>query len=233
MANIGMRFGPNSTIKAVEGDEWKLRVLGIPYGNKDHKDFDNQYFTKDTDIMMAPGEKRPALYYHGMAPNGKPIEKPEVIGTAEYLEEDKAGRWFTVVLDKTKDLAKRIWRAAQRGSAYASSGAIAHLFRGDEKGKIDVWPVGELSLMDVIAGRRPSNWDAVALPMKAVFNDAGLEMPESFVEAGEAKADEEAEEDASEQIVSVEVDMAPFVAAAAGAAVGYAKGREEQWTRKS
>lgn len=233
---IGIRFGPASAIKAVEdGDNWTLEVLGVPFGSRDHKDFDGEWFTPNTDIMLKVGESRPALYMHGKTPRGERQEHPEVIGVATYIGVREDGHWFKVVLDKAKTFAKRIWTAAKRGLARASSGAIAHLFRGDGTGEIGVWPIGELSLIDTGQGREPANWDAVAMPIKAVFDDAGLEMPESFVEGDEPKTDEKAEEEASvEQIISEEIDMTPFVvASAAGAAVAHVKGREEQWTRKN
>ena len=229
--SVGIRFGPDSAIKAVEGDEWTLDVLGVPFGSAEHKDFDGEWFTPKTDIMLKVGESRPALYMHGKTPRGERQERPEVIGVATYTGVREDGHWFRVVLDKAKTFARRIRDAARRGLAMASSGAIAHLFRRDDKGEIGVWPIGELSLIDVGNGRAPANWDAVAMPIKAVFDDAGLEMPESFVEADEAKTDEEAEEEASvEQIISEEIDMTPFIAAASAAA---AKGQEEQWTRKN
>ena len=227
MADIGIRFGPESKIKAVkDGDDWVLEVNGVPFGSQDHKDFDGEWFTPNTDIMLKVGESRPALYMHGKTPRGEMQERPEVIGVATYLEKRDDGHWFKVVLDKSKNFAKRIWDAAKRGLARASSGAIAHLFRGDGTGEIGVWPIGELSLIDVGHGRAPANWDAVAMPIKAVFTDAGLEMPESFVEADEAKTDEKAEEPESvEQIVTEQIDMTPFVvASAAGAAVAHVKG---------
>jgi len=231
MANILMRYGPNSTaIKAVEVDgEWALEVLGVPFGSQDRKDFDGQWFTEKTDIMMQPGDKRPALYYHGMAPNGERVKNPEVIGVSEYARTDEQGHWFRVVLDQTKKLAKRIWNAARRGLTYASSGAIAHLFRGNDKGEIRVWPIGEISLIDVGHGRAPSNWDAVALPMKSVFTDAGLEMPESFVEGDEPegdepKTDEVADELTPEQIISEEIEIARAVISAASTAAAKAAG---------
>jgi hypothetical protein len=146
------------------------------------------------------------------------VGKPEIIGVAEYSKTDDLGHWFTVVLDQTKKLAKRIWDKARAGLTYASSGAIAHLFRGNDKGEISTWPIGEISILDVGHGRAPSNWDAVALPMKSVFNDAGLEMPESFVEADEAETDESAEELTPEQIISDEIEMAPYVVVASAAA---------------
>jgi hypothetical protein len=175
--------------------------------------------------MMNVGDKRPALYYHGMAPNGERVNKPEVIGISEYTHTDPQGHWFRIVLDQSKKLAKRIWNAARRGLTYASSGAIAHLFRGNDKGEIKVWPIGEISIIDVGHGRAPANWDAVALPMKAVFNDAGLEMPESFEEGDEPESNEVAEELTPEQIIAEEIEMPAAVVVASAAYAAYRKAR--------
>lgn len=175
----------HSSIKAVEdGDAWKLMVLGAPYG----WDKDGERFTEKTNFMLDIGESRPAIYFHGLNTNANGVmETPEVIGKATAVKRDEQGLWFEVILDKANKFAKRVWDAAKRGIAKASSGAINHLVRDEPDGTISVWPIGELSLIDEGLYRHPANPRAVAMPIKSLFESAELEIPQAFSEADEAK----------------------------------------------
>ena len=165
------------TVKAA-GD-WELDVLGMPFGGPlDGKDTDGQYFNQNTQAYLDVYKTIPAFYYHGYSPEGKPMGEPVQIGMAKYTRTDKDGHWYRVILDRTKDLAKRIWDAAKNGVARASSGSIAHLVRVAKDGFIQSWPVCELSLIDAEGKRQPANNYAVAMPvMKSHFENAGMQMP--------------------------------------------------------
>jgi len=168
-----------------KGDEWKLEVLGAPYGGQDNgKDSQGEFFSERTDFMMNIGDTRPAIYYHGMSPDGIDKDAPAVIGTATAVRRDSDGLWFEVVLDKTKELAKRIWEAAVAGVARASSGAINYLVRTGLGGELLTWPIGELSLIDAEGGRQPANQLAVA-QLKSLYHEAGIQIPEAFTQGGE------------------------------------------------
>lgn len=166
-------------IKAV-GD-WELDVLGVPYGGPfEGKDRQKEYFDQNTKIYEEFYKEIPAVYAHGRQPSGRPAEKPVVIGKARYSHRDEKGHWYRVVLDKLSEFAKRVWDAAKSGNAAASSGSIAHLTRVQPDGRITEWPVAEMTLVDVGSSNLlPVNPYAVALPvMKAVYDQAGLTMPE-------------------------------------------------------
>jgi len=182
-----------ASIKAT--GEMRLEVLGAPFGGHlDGKDAHGEYFSEKTDFMMEIGDKRPVIYYHGMTPRGTNSLRPEVIGTAELIRKDKQGLWFDVVLKEGSELARRVWEAARDGLAKASSGAVNYLVRIAEKtGEILTWALAELSLIDIGAGRHPANELAV-VNVKSLFDNAGLDYPESFQESGEL-TETEAEED--------------------------------------
>lgn len=168
------------------GEEGVLRVLGAPYG----WDKDGEQFTDKTDFMLDIGESRPVIYYHGIKDDASGWEeKPEVIGRATAVERDDKGLWFEVILDKTKELANRIWDAAKQGIARASTGAISHLVRDRDDGTIDVWPIGELSLIDENLFRHAANPRAVAMPVKAMFESVNLELPEAFIKGDEPEVE--------------------------------------------
>ena len=169
--------GAKAAVKAV-GD-WELDVLGVPYGGPDNgRDADGEYFDAATNLHDDRFGLPPVVYYHGFTPDGKPAGDPVFIGKTISRERRDDGVWYRVVLDKAIAEAKRIWEAAKKGLAAASSGSIQHLVRVDYDGHIRHWPVAEMTLVDVDGGRRPTNAYAVALPvMKAVYQAAGLPLP--------------------------------------------------------
>jgi len=167
----------STAVKAL--GEWELEVLGVPFGTRDSKDIDGQFFSERTKAYLENYENVPVFYYHGNNPDGRTVQaEPELIGKAEYARTDKQGHWFKVTLDSAKKLAKRIWEAAKNGIARASSGSLSHLVRVAQSGEILSWPVAELSLIDVGGGRCPANPLAIATPViKAGYEQAGLQYP--------------------------------------------------------
>ncbi len=165
-------------VKALEGGKWILDVLGVPFGGPfGGKDAQGEYFTPETDLWLERISKRPVVYYHGLAEEDR---VPQVIGEELGWECREDGVWFQVALDGASRLARRVWEAAQKGLARASSGAIGHLVRVAADGRILVWPVGELSLLDA-SEHVPVNPYAVALVhAKATFEAAGLAGVEVF-----------------------------------------------------
>lgn len=191
------------TIKAV-GD-MRLEVLGAPFGgHADGKDDHGEFFSENTDFMMDIGEKRPAVYYHGMTPRGENSLRPEVIGTAELVRKDENGLWFDVVLKKGSALAERVYEAAREGIARASSGAVSYLVRvAENTGEILTWALAELSVFDTGAGRQPANQLAV-VNVKSLFDNAGIDYPERFTKSGElAEPVEEDERDTKKVITNI------------------------------
>ena len=177
------------TVKAA-GD-WEMDILGVPFGDAEHKDAQGEYFAEDTAYHEDKFPLPPLVYYHGLDDSGKPSGDPEYIGVTVKRWVDKAGIWFRGILDKTSELAKRVWEAAQQDKARASSGSIAHLTRTESDGKITEWPVAELSVFELGGGKRPANPYAVALPaMRAVYEAAGIALPQD-IEAPEAAAEAE------------------------------------------
>lgn len=158
-------------------DGWEIDILGVPFGGPyKGKDKDGEYFSERTNIHQEEFPTIPVVFAHGLDPEtGRPMN-PQYIGKAEYSHKDKRGHWYKAFLKKTSEFAKRIWEAAQKGVAGASSGSINHLTRYAKDGHIDEWPVTEMSLMDITGGVRPRNPYAVAMPvMKAMYQEAGIE----------------------------------------------------------
>jgi len=184
--------GGKATVKAV-GD-WELDVLGCPYGGPhEGKDSQGEFFAPDTNWNLDKGfpELPPVAYYHGWDETGKPKGTPEYLGKTIKRWVDDAGIWWKVQLDKTSEWAKRIWGAAQQGVARASTGSL-HLSRVDDDGHIREWPVVELSLLDMNETRQPVNTYAIAVPaMKAMYQRAGLPLPDDIAQKAAQEAAQE------------------------------------------
>ena len=176
-------------------DGWEFEVLGVPFGGHlEGKDAQGEYFTKNTDIMMDIGDERPVIYYHGDLPSGKPNPNPTAIGKAKLIRTDEQGHWFSVKIKKLQRFAERLWQAAVQGIARASGGSLPHLVRkNDNTGELYVWPLSELTLLDQGQGRRAAN-QLATVSLKAVYEDAEIELPESFIEKPESLEVDEVEE---------------------------------------
>ena len=176
-----------------ESSEWALDVLGVPFGGPHNgKDSQGEYFDAATKTYHDRYPTIPAVYYHGLDSTGRPSGEPQYIGKATYSRTDDRGHWYRVILDKTNEFAGRVWNAAQKSLAKASSGSIAHLVRKVRStGYITHWPVAELSVLDTSGPRQPINQYAVALPvMKAVYDRAGLTLPDDIEPEPEANQSE-------------------------------------------
>lgn len=196
-------------VKAVQGEggEWVLDVLGAPYGSVLDKDADGEWFDANTNFHADKFGMPPAVYYHGWDEEGRPKGSPSYIGKTIKRWVDSAGMWFRVVLDQAKAEAKRVWEAAQRNVARASTGTLPHLARVEQGGHIVEWPIGELSLLDAEGGRQPVNRHAIAVPaMKAVYDQAGLSWPDDIAsESGGPEAEPEATSVAASAVTKARV----------------------------
>ncbi|NJP06605.1 MAG: hypothetical protein HC837_13725, partial [Chloroflexaceae bacterium] len=165
------------TVKAI--GEWLLDVLACPFGGPlNGRDAHGEFFSTSTRFHEEQLPLPPVVYYHGFDPAGQPQGEPQFIGRTIKRELREDGVWYRVMLHSNNTLARRVWQAAQRGLARASSGTLAHLKRVDRNGHIRHWLVAEVSLFDSSGSRQPANAYAVALPiMKALYDQAGMALP--------------------------------------------------------
>lgn len=173
-------------VKAV-GD-WEIEIRAVPFG----EDRDRQTFDAQTDYMLDEFSTPVITYHHGINPGKKGIqERPIIIGKTTSVEKRADGVYLRVLLNKTIEFASRVWEAAKKGLAVASSDSIFHLARlevngkrimyeKDRPGRIAVWPLAGVSLWDAVAENfRPASPNAIALPaMKAMYREAGLPFPD-------------------------------------------------------
>jgi hypothetical protein len=179
------------TIKAMltSSGDWVLDVLAAPFEGKDS---DGQWFDGKTNYMLDAFPTPVIIYHHGVMPGKQSLQtSPIVIGKSSDVEIKPDGVHVRVVLDKALEYARRVWEAAKKGLAVASSDSISHLARLDiggktimyEKnraGRIAVWPLAGLSLWDrTDENFQPASRYALALPaVKAIYREAGMPFPE-------------------------------------------------------
>lgn len=183
------------TIKAV-GD-WVLDVLGVPFGGPvQGRDLHGECFTPSTKLHLDKFSPL-VLYYHAFDPAGLPQGEPVEIGEIIAHEQRPDGWWFKVLLDRTQAYAQRVWNAAQKNLARASSGSAEHLIRTNADGTIKNWPMVELSLFEIGDGKQPANGYAIAVPaLKAHYAKAARLLPIPLRVSSSALAGRPASDDA-------------------------------------
>ena len=171
-----------------------INLLGLPYGGHiGGKDLHRQFFSKNTDFQMSPGDELPAVYYHGFAermidPNTRRIrmdETPEFYGKAALTKFDERGGWFEIIIDEGKKHAARLYKSAMQGNLRGSVGRAGRLSRMDKTGEFKLYVPGELSLIDQVFKRNELRFAANNLAvgmLKSLYNEAGLNLPEGLHE---------------------------------------------------
>lgn len=160
--------------------DWELDVLANPYGGPENgRDSDGEFFSPRTAFHAEQIPNPPAVYYHGYGDDKRPMGLPEFIGKSIKRWVDQRGVWYRIQLNRASKFAARVWEAAQRGAARASSGVVLATHRVDQQtGEILSWLNGEISIFETDTGKRPANGYAVAIPaLKAVYDQAGLVLP--------------------------------------------------------
>lgn len=183
----------SGAVRAFEFDgKRKLEVLAAPFGSESRKDRLGQWLSERTDFMVSLGDRRPVLYLHGYSPRKRAVAKPSALSVATVTKIDSLGLWMETELDDSEP-STRVWEAALEDRARASTGSVNYLVRPPNRkdgsptpGEVTVWPIAELTLFDAGEGRIPVSDDAVVLPLRSLFDQCKIELPQSF-EAGEDK----------------------------------------------
>lgn len=145
-----------------------IDVLGLPYGGPNNgKDNDGNYFSPMTDFMDGVIDTPAVFYVHGSMNEKESDTHGTVVG--RYYNSD--GGWFKVKLDRKSPRFDQLYSAHKTNNLRASTGVVPASHEVAEDGHIDRWLVGELSLVDLRDGYRPSNGYAIT---KAVVDDEAL-----------------------------------------------------------
>jgi len=169
-------------IRAIKSDsgEWVIEICAVHFGSPSDRDRDRQYFSAKTNLHLERYRTQPLIYYHGFTDAKRPAAKPTYVGQtiegSHQVRDD--GVWVKAILDKGVELAQKVWDAALKGLAAASSDSVQHLVRYAADGQILEWPLVAVSVFDTYNNKLPANKRAVVLPaMKMIYDEAGLSLP--------------------------------------------------------
>src|SRR3972149_6262498 len=165
------------TIKSQTDTEAVVAGYGVVFGGKD---LEGETFTKETELELGYVPTKSIFYDHTLdaKANGS-------LGKTLSEEIDDVGVWVEAQIDRSKDYANAVLELIGQGIIGFSSGTASHLAQR-KNGKILRWPVVEYSLTPIPAEPRILGVSQI----KALFDAAGLQMPEAFNEADEANAAE-------------------------------------------
>ena len=123
----------------------KWRVLAIPFGGPfDGKDFDGEFFSRNTDIKPDWFDRRPLVWHHNL---DETFKADPVLGTVDDLEEEEDGWWTTMWLDRSHRYWAQVNELLGKGKLYGSSGTMINFVKTDRKtGEILQWPYVEQTL---------------------------------------------------------------------------------------
>ena len=137
-------------IKLVDAEKGLIEGLAIPFGGPfDGKDFDGEFFSKDTDLLLDDYPTRPLRFQHG---KDKAIEYAKV-GTQVSQKMTDAGWWISAQLDKADKYGKMVMEllrsAKDTGTQlYFSTGGDPRAQEGGSprQARSPVWPWMETSI---------------------------------------------------------------------------------------
>lgn len=171
-----------SAIKAVDGQELTLDIVGLPFG----ADRQDQIFTPQTNIDLSEGDSVPVYFYHGF--NERAAKAVSRVGRAVYKGvgtlvgldgQAVTGQLFRVTLNSAIALAHRLYADAVKGLVRASSDSMAHLVRPmgilGKPGVVTSWPISGMSLMDASTYESAVNPRAIARAATIAATKAYLE----------------------------------------------------------
>lgn len=171
----------------------KIAGYGVLFTTPADPDLQGEFFTKETDLMIDIGDRRPILYRHGM----HPTLKQKRGGTAIVQSVDDTGAFFEGELDVSDQYWAKVYALAESGKLGWSTGSMPHLvrkeakeFNGKSVSQIKSWPVGEISLTPC-----PVEGRTAAYPVKSLDGE-----PDEL----EIKSEEPKEEVKEEEAVSLE-----------------------------
>ena len=104
------------------------------------------------------------------------------LGTVSNVKMDEFGMFIEAVLDESAEYAKEVLELIEKGVLGWSSGSVSHLIEMEGK-NIRRWPIVEFSLTHVPAEPRTVGVEHI----RALFTDAGLDVPEALLESDELK----------------------------------------------
>lgn len=137
--NDEMLVSFGQTIKALGNG--KIGGYLVHFTDADHPDLTGDFFTKDTEFDIEPGEKTSIYYNHGMDAK----LKTRKLGNGK-MSIDDTGVWIEAQLQLRDEYEQAIYQMVESGKMGWSSGTLSHLVEAEPVGKsqwIKHWPLGK------------------------------------------------------------------------------------------
>jgi len=152
------------------------------WGSRTKKDLENTYFAPDTELCLDWFPQRPILYEHGQDGALKMTAMGQ-FATGE-MRADEVGMWIEGQLDARKRYLAAVEKLMELGALNWSSRSLPDLMEIAPDGKITKWPLIEATMTTHPAELRFTDVQSV----KAIFQEAGLELPKQLIEGAQGKA---------------------------------------------
>jgi len=113
----------------------------VHFTDADHPDLIGDFFTKDTEFDIDPGEKTSIYYNHGLDAK----LKTRKLGNGKMTIDD-SGVWIEAQLQLRDEYEQAIYQMVESGKMGWSSGTLSHLVEAEPVGKsqwIKHWPLGK------------------------------------------------------------------------------------------
>lgn len=137
-------------LQALYADEGKAVALkdgviggyGVAFTGPDRKDLAGEYFTAETNLWLDQYPIIPLLYNHAQDVK----ISARVVGAARPVRKDEIGVWYEAQLKERDEYEAAILELVKAGALGFSTGSVPHLVQCAADGKLESWPVVELSL---------------------------------------------------------------------------------------
>lgn len=156
------------TVKAI--GESRIRAYAVLFGDATAPDLTRQWFdagTEDLDAIYRAVGKLPVMYNHAL--DGS--LKTRVIGVADRFEADAVGVWYEAELRRADEYDDYVRQLVRDGKLKTSTQTLASAYRVAKSGRIERWPVVEISLTPTPAEPRMVPVEA----LKSAYAEIGCE----------------------------------------------------------
>jgi hypothetical protein len=160
------------SVKSFEQDgETYLDAYGILWGDATQKDLHGEYFTPETDELMAIFKQMGALpWLFNHAADG--TLKSVVVGKVQEMGTDDIGLWYRTKVAEHEVYRKYVEPLVKSKKLFSSSGTLPAAKRVTKSGQITRWPIVEMT-----GTHRPAEHRMLNVPISEVnkyFDSIGL-----------------------------------------------------------
>lgn len=156
--------GKRITVKAQTDDTMTIGGYLVSFGDSEHLDTQEQWFTKETYYGPHKGNGEMTVINHCIPIKASLKALTELVLPSMEVTEDDLGLYAEVILDLREKYQEWVANLAVKGAWCFSSGSSPHLARVKSSGEITRWPIIEGSLTPAPVEARLTN---CVLPLKS------------------------------------------------------------------